>query len=664
MQKQNLFRIALVLRDSSNTTRDKKLCDVVCLVLTESPEPALSAVSIAAAIERDYGLTFDPLEIEFAIRRKGKVIQGGRNGYSLPESEKKKVRSKESLQAQLDLFVQEYYLEYPDKKENEIDLSELLYRYIYFCFSKSTSNLLFLLQGVFNGDKDSFEASSEEIAVLDDFITWDNPHKNELLYSIVSCCYEYCMLSVKKNTISVDNLFFGKRFYLDANIIFRLAGFNNDEREYVTKMFVKKCREAKIELIITDKTYTEINRVIDGQISWIKGFTKGQAPIKPEALQKIAFTYKANDFYALYYSWCQSSGNHFNDYNTFRSYLYNQIREVLSTISYEDTDDFSTEKQDEFENLVIDLYRHKYEHYNNPTRASLETDINNLLYVRSVRRASSAKTIWGTNQFQGVPLVVIPSVWLSILLKLTGRAEDDYKAFCSFLRLPAQGSQTEVIDADMLTEILSKKTTEAEVKERIITELVQNSGSFTFDTPDDYVAAVDGAFDIILRETTEEHKKQIEASEASAKKQLLEQQEKSAEERAEAEEKIRQDVKAQTRTEIVEQQILKQTTAAMRKIDRADNFSKVLYALLAVTFLVLFYLAFNETKISQFFLDLLPKGITSQEAQLAFIGIVLAIIPGLIGLVYHFVIRQLKSEDHKKHIEKKIREKVEKEFSE
>ena len=102
----------------------------------------------------------------------------------------------------------------------------------------------------------------------------------------------------------------------------------------------------------------------------------------------------------------------------------------------------------------------------------------------------------------------------------------------------------------------------------------------------------------------------------------------------------------------------------MRKIDRADNFSKVLYALLAVTFLVLFYLAFNETKISQFFLDLLPKGITSQEAQLAFIGIVLAIIPGLIGLVYHFVIRQLKSEDHKKHIEKKIREKVEKEFSE
>lgn len=95
MEKQNLFRIALVLRDSSNTTRDKKLFDIVSLVLAETHEPTLSSVALSEAIERDYSLTFDALEIEAAIKRKGesgKTINGNRNGYWLPESEKSKIR--------------------------------------------------------------------------------------------------------------------------------------------------------------------------------------------------------------------------------------------------------------------------------------------------------------------------------------------------------------------------------------------------------------------------------------------------------------------------------------------------------------------------------------------------------------------------------------------
>lgn len=100
MEKQNLFRIALVLRDSSNTTRDKKLFDIVSLVLAETHEPTLSSVALSEAIERDYSLTFDALEIEAAIKRKGesgKTINGNRNGYWLPESEKSKKSKKKCL---------------------------------------------------------------------------------------------------------------------------------------------------------------------------------------------------------------------------------------------------------------------------------------------------------------------------------------------------------------------------------------------------------------------------------------------------------------------------------------------------------------------------------------------------------------------------------------
>ena len=40
---------------------------------------------------------------------------------------------------------------------------------------------------------------------------------------------------------------------------------------------------------------------------------------------------------------------------------------------------------------------------------------------------------WTGNAFSGVPIVVLPSVWLSIILRFTGRTDDDYKSFCLFL---------------------------------------------------------------------------------------------------------------------------------------------------------------------------------------------------------------------------------------
>ena len=684
MEKQNLFRIALVLRDSSNTTRDKKLFDIVSLVLAETHEPKLSSVALSEAIERDYSLTFDALEIEAAIKRKGesgKTINGNRNGYWLPESEKSKIREKESIQRQLGLFVQSYFNEYPDRRQADNNLSELVYRYIYHCFTKSTNNLLFLLQGKVAGDISSFEAADIEVSLLDDFITWDNPEKNKLLYSIISCCYEYCMLSVKRHSLSASNLFSGKKFYLDANIIFRLAGFNNDERQYVTRMFVKKCHEANVELIITDETYTEINRVIDAQVQWIRNFTKGQPPINPEALRKFDFSYKTNDFYSLFYSWTRTKGNSYRDYSAFRTYLYDQVRVVLHSISYETINSPHEKETEDFKVLAKSLEEYKFNHGGSPSKSSIDADIINLQYVQSRRKASSMRTIWGTNEFfvtadqqltnwaqdkySGVPLVVIPSVWLSILLKLTGRADDDYSAFCSFLRLPAQNNQPDIIDVELFTDILSTKTSNADLKERIIDSVSRNSSSYTFDTREDYERAIEGAFDIIRSEdnersiqTANEEKRTLEDKLTSLQTQLEESQNQSIQN----EQAIRQDEKRKVKKEMLDAKVLEYMTKYKRCVDHWAVVGIICVCILGVGCLVLFYLCFTGTNIGNRIIGFLPQNITDVGAQIAFIEFSYVVVTALISLIGSKVFKLLKSPEHMDSVRDRYEKKIEKEY--
>ena len=63
MEKENLFRIAMVLHDSANSARDKKLCDIIRVVLAESNEPKLTAESLSVKIQENYSLSFSPIEI-------------------------------------------------------------------------------------------------------------------------------------------------------------------------------------------------------------------------------------------------------------------------------------------------------------------------------------------------------------------------------------------------------------------------------------------------------------------------------------------------------------------------------------------------------------------------------------------------------------------------
>ncbi len=78
----------------------------------------------------------------------------------------------------------------------------------------------------------------------------------------------------------------------------------------------------------------------------------------------------------------------------------------------------------------------------------MQTDINNYLYLKGLRKKDKNINLWTTNEFfisadqnligwslekdSGIPLVVLPSIWLTIMLRFSGRTANDYKHFVHF----------------------------------------------------------------------------------------------------------------------------------------------------------------------------------------------------------------------------------------
>lgn len=520
------------MQDQSATTLDKYVCKLVECILFYSQDKQLSSVDLCKKIRDQFQLEFDILELEGAIIRKGRgrIICINRKFELSP-----KVIDQFSKQREPISLLRDYILKFSADSGKVFDIDLLLTKiqeYLYFCFNSNTENLLNLLQ---YKDKpitvaDNFSASNEIIQLINDFISWGNVEKDKLLYDIISFSYEYCMLTTKKDTLLSKKIFHGKRFFLDTNIIFRMAGINKDERQFATEAFVKKCKEIGIKLYYTSETLDELYRVIEGQIKYIKYITQDQPPVDSKILHAIDSKNEINDFYVLYYNWCKEPQNRYNDYLSFQNYLIGLIRNVIENLKLINIPNRALSNDNmsfEIKCASLDNYKKEKRPNKSNSKESIQADINNILYILSVRGSSQSQNIWQTNDFiisadqlltswartafSGVPIVVIPSTWLSIMLRFFGRSMDDYKAYCLFMGLRQHkiDEDTMEINPVLLLSALAKRTSDQEIKHRIIEEILSNKDSYSLNYPEDYPVAVENAFENILKESTDEVRHQL-----------------------------------------------------------------------------------------------------------------------------------------------------------
>lgn len=552
-EEKDLLRLAMILENQGATTRDRYICKFVEYVLFDSEKSELSSLEICTCIKNRFQLEFDLTEIEAAVKKRGiGRLEETQGYYRLTPKVANQLSSQKSsldqLRNYLTLFSQ-------DRPNVDIEATLMLVqKYLYFCFNSNASNLLSLIgENPKHIDSTTFTAefnpSQEEIDIINDFIHWENAEKNKFMYSVVSSCYEYCLITANKSPTISKSIFRGKKFFLDTNIIFRIAGFNKDERMFVSKVFVEKCREVGVALCYTSAVLTEIYRVIDSQIKYIRVITNEQAPVDANLISKLSSNYEVNDFYTLYYNWCKEPQNRYNDFPSFRNYLTGMISNVISNFEYIDSTiikDYDENEQQLFDTLM--KFKSEKRPYKKTTIESIKTDVKQVLYLNSIR-PKSAKSLWDMNEyivsadqlliswaeetFNGVPIVVIPSLWLSIILKVSGRAtENDYKSFCMFmtLRHSRTDDNTIHINAVELLSKLSEKTIDSSLKEQIIAEILSNRGKYSFSEPDDYDSSVDLAFDAVLAREKDLQKEElllaVNAEKAKSKKRAEEYEEK------------------------------------------------------------------------------------------------------------------------------------------
>lgn len=198
---------------------------------------SLNSYEISRYIKDTYSLDFVYKEIDNTIGKdKSFIVQKKNelNYYSLvPEIYQKLIakNNNNNLISILDRYISE------NDVGIDIDkLEDIILKFFYNTFNNDVQTLLKLLDKNSDIEDNTIEIeefNSDEELIINNFLNWDNKDKNEFILNMVTSCYDYCMLTIKKDDRSYSNVFNNKIFYLDSNVIFRLAGFNKKERQNV-----------------------------------------------------------------------------------------------------------------------------------------------------------------------------------------------------------------------------------------------------------------------------------------------------------------------------------------------------------------------------------------------------------------------------------------------
>lgn len=369
----------------------------------------------------------------------------------------------------------------------------MIYRFLYNTFNAEKNTVLELMNYCDSKTVDSVidtKFDPDQSRVINDFLNWDYKPKNEFILNLIASCFEYCMLTVKKNTSSFAQIFNGKEFYLDSNVIFRLAVFNNEERKNVMNAFIKKCTSAGIKICYTNHTAVEITNTIKYHVNLLKKALGQNKPLSVKAMRIMGSKYANLDFYEQYTIWCGMPGNYAGEFEEFRIYLEKEVNKILRPFKKTVVNkDYEGDSRCGFNELVADFSKYKEEHYRNTYISAIKIDINNYLYMVDKNDKGQASnfmdlkyyfitadhclTDWAMEKRSGtIPIFVLPSVWYSILLKYKGRTSDDYKAFCQFLNIRIAPEKDKLKDVkERIFPYIMNLNEENEIKEEIIYDI-------------------------------------------------------------------------------------------------------------------------------------------------------------------------------------------------
>ncbi len=497
MLQENYLRLALVLNDNNAKTVNTNIVKILKMVIFTRDNLPLTISQIADHINQMYGLEFTHGELLNAIKKN--KFEGIEcvvcddpvySTYRLTPDEYCKIRDKLSVKP-LDNIVKQFI-----ESESSIsvpfeEIKDLIFNFLYYAFSTDVETINSLLgrnysEVLSNEIFDTLE--SDKKLIINSFLNWDNTEKNKFVYNAISCGFEYCMLGFKKDNSSFSNIFKGKVFYLDSNIVFRLMGLNRDERKNVIIAFIKKCLEVGIIIKYTNVTLGEIETAIEYHVNQVRNFYGKNTPVSRQAIQALSDKYANLDFIDEYGKWTKQPGNLIGDYISFKKYLKKLASKTLEPFAMEPYESYDNVKNyNRFHELFLEFEKFKRSLNKNTYEGTIHVDIDNYLFIRHKNENHLGESVTGVNYYlisadhtyinwakaklpNTIPIIVLPSVWYSIILKYHGRASNDYGAFSQFLTLRINDYIIDKKQAEILSSVINLNEP-SNIKEEIIFDI-------------------------------------------------------------------------------------------------------------------------------------------------------------------------------------------------
>ena len=550
MLKNNYMRLAIILQSSSGDINKSSVQKMIQVALYDNCKNGnfLPLSVIVSRIKDMFALNFTEQELL-------NVIQEDQNGtFEIKANQTTNeyrltinaIKTTETMIAESnDKYelkkILNAFIDTSGKKILIDDLEKLIMDFIYKAFSSNVSALSTILNSSCQIDDVASDFKNEQKEIINEFINWENKEKSEFVCNLVALSYQYCCLNARDNTELTEGVFKNKKFYLDTNVIFRLIGLNNKERQAQMNAFIKKCQDAGIEVKYTNFTKQEINESIRHHIDMIKhtySRTRKNAPISPSHFENFAAT--SSDFYELYYQWACCFENNKDDYKSFQRYVNECIEKIISNFTAEDADSTKMLKPDEFERFKKSLTKSKQREGKMPNEYSITHDVENFFFLRAKNKDQKTKGPIPVDNFiitadqvfirwakemtpSEIPAVVLPSTWYGILLQLNGRSDDDCIAFTQFLKLRISESLTPEMKAkrkkilDLVINMDESKDITGRILEHIKENFNNNKYRRTY-TPEDIV---DEAKKSILSAIEEEHQLDIDETRRKARNETI-----------------------------------------------------------------------------------------------------------------------------------------------
>lgn len=493
MEKKDFLRLSLILNDNQATTFKSKLKRLITEVLREHYGDGMTIQEIVIELR-------DNFTLEFSINEILSIIKGDEKTFVIKNKNSDQILNKYDLsifaytkasERSGGISLTQIINDFLSTKTQDISVEQakdLILRFLFIEFNEDTENLLNYMNKSISVPIPNENFSDEEKTFIDSFLSWDNKNKNKFIFNALSSSIDYCMITAQRDTRLIKDMFFNKTFYLDTIIIFRLAGINKQERQINAEAFIKKCKEANITIKYTNLVEEEIDNTVEYYVDSLAKTLGSHQHISPEVYALLSNNSVNDDFYKEYVLWVKDTANTAGNYSAFKSYLKKKIHKTLAKFEYEAIHTYNYRYKN-FDELTCDFYEYKRKNHRNPSRQSIQTDINHYLFLKEKNGNKGHASFIDLNSYMitedryfvnwskayypnTVPMVMLSSLWYSILLKFSSRTENDYVSFSQFIKFNLQ-IECKPFDkrrSDILYKILSLDES-TEIKDEVIYDI-------------------------------------------------------------------------------------------------------------------------------------------------------------------------------------------------